>query len=100
MPTPMIGALERAPMTLNGNRNRHNPGLEMPVRLRRQDDAIPVIQSQGKREFSCKIKGGRKGPVNRLTISRAVLAYALLFAGAASAADVHTQPQFDLRAEQ
>jgi hypothetical protein len=38
--------------------------------------------------------------VNRATVSRAFLAQAIFFAGSASAADVHTQPQIDLRAEQ
>jgi len=38
--------------------------------------------------------------VNRTTIIRALLAPAFLSAGIAAAADVHTQPQIDLRAEQ
>jgi len=38
--------------------------------------------------------------VNRVTVRRALLAHAILFAGAASAADVHTQPQIEMRAEQ
>jgi hypothetical protein len=38
--------------------------------------------------------------VNRITIRQALLAQACLLAGAASAADVHTQPVIELRAEQ
>jgi len=38
--------------------------------------------------------------VNRTIVSRASLALAILLTGTASAADVHTQPQIDLRAEQ
>ena len=47
------------------------------------------------------MRAGRKGPVNSETIVRGVLASGLLLAnGAATAADVHTQPQIELRAEQ
>jgi hypothetical protein len=38
--------------------------------------------------------------VNKSAIGRAILAHVFLLAGAATAADVHTQPQIDMRAEQ
>src|SRR5262245_27818771 len=100
MPTPIAGTCKRSTMTPNVNRYRHNAGLEKLVRLCRQVAAFLVIQSPRKREISCKINGGRKGPVNQINVTRAFLALAIVQAGAASAADVHTQPQIDLRAEQ
>jgi hypothetical protein len=61
--------------------------------------AFLVIESKRARDYFCKMRAGRKGPMTSKIIRHAIAAQLFLQAGVASAADVHTTPQIELRAE-